>query len=150
LKATNYNNYGREAAAFLKATNNNNYGREAAAFLKNKIMGLFWTIGNHKSQAPLQFLNFATIGNNNYGREAAAFLKATNYNNYGCEAAAFLKATNNKNYGREAAAFLKNKIMGLFWTIGNHQSQLGPRSGRFLKFCINWEQHLRPRNGRFI
>ena len=60
-------------------------------------------------------------------------------NNYGREAAAFLKATNNKNYGREAAAFLKNKIMGLFWTIGNHKSQLEPRSGRFLEFCNNWE-----------
>jgi hypothetical protein len=72
-------------------------------------------------------------------------------NNYGREAGAFLKPTNNKNYGREAAAFLKNKIMGLFfWTIGNHKSQLGPRSGRFLKFCINWEQHLRPRSGRFF
>jgi hypothetical protein len=77
----------------LKATNNNNYGREAAAFFEGKLMGLFWTFGNHKSQlGPRACLNWATIRNNNYSREAAAFLKATNNNNYGREAAAFLKA----------------------------------------------------------
>jgi hypothetical protein len=65
LKATNNNNYGREAAVFLWATYNNNYGREAAVFLlatysnnygrearsgrlfEGKLKGLFWTIGNH-------------------------------------------------------------------------------------------------------
>ena len=78
----NYNNYGREAAAFLKATNNNNYGREAAAFLKNKIMGLFWTIGNHKSQLGPRSGRFLKFCINIYGREGAAFFKATNYNSY--------------------------------------------------------------------
>ena len=49
-------------------------------------MGLFWTIGNHKSQLEPRrsgrFLEFSAIGNNIYGREAGAFFKATNYNNY--------------------------------------------------------------------
>ena len=57
----------------------------------------------------------------NYSREAAAFLKATNNKNHGHVAAAFLKATNNNNYGRERSGRLfEGKIMGLFWTIGNH------------------------------
>jgi hypothetical protein len=81
-------------------------------------------------------LNFATIGNNNYGREAAAFFKTTNYNNYGREA--------------RSGRLFENKIMGLFWTIGNHKSQLGPRSGRFLKFCINWEQKIYGRDNKQI
>ena len=40
--------------------------------------------------------------------------------------------------------------MGLFWTIGKNNEQLGPRSGRLLELGNIWEQQLQPQSGRLF